>query len=217
VKEYIMASFVEVPDVGEFAVIQELHGQQVVNVYHIKKEGGWDSASLAAMCVVLISWYNDDFAPNVSTALKFLRVKARDLTTATGAIADIAFPALSGGDDIHDALANQDSCSINHTTGRAGRSFRGRTSYSGVPDNKKVNNALDATWVGDMLDAVVALDAAIIAGGGTWGVVSRYSGYTWTEDPPYKKIPTPRDEGIFTDIIDHNCTGRIGSQDSRNN
>ncbi len=210
------STFVPVPDVGEFTVVQSLHGQEVDNVYHIRKEGGWDSGSLADMCVVLISWYNDSFSTQTSVALQYQRVKARDLTTSSGAVADIAFPAASGGDDIHDALANQDSASVNHTTGRAGRSFRGRTSFSGVPDTNKLNNTLKPEYVAWLLTQVDALDAAILAGGGTWGVVSKYSGYT--QDPPkYKKVPTPRAEGIFTDIIDHNCTGRIGSQDSRNN
>jgi len=208
--------FVEVPDVAEFVVEQTLDGQIVNNVYHIKKEGGWNSGSLASMAVVLISFYNDDLAPNLSNHLQFSKVKCRDLTTAAGAVATVNFPALSGGDNNVIALPAQCSASVQHTTGIAGRSYRGRTSVAGLTIGSVNNNLLQESVANAMTDAFDALDAAITAAGGTFGVVSKYSGYT-QPGPKYKKIPTPRDTGIFTDIIDNYCSRRIGSQDSRNN
>lgn len=209
-------TFVEVPDVAEFVVVQSLDGQVVNNVYHVKKEGGWDSASMAAMAVVFISFYNDDLAPLLSNHIQFVKVKCRDLTTVAGAIAEVNFPALSGGDNNVIALPAQCSASCQHTTGVAGRSYRGRTSVAGITIGSVNNNLLQESVATAVTDAFDALDAAIISAGGTWGIVSKYSGYTWSP-PPYRKIPTPRAEGIFTDIINSFCSRRIGSQDSRNN
>ena len=209
-------AFVPVPDVAEFVVVQTLDGQIVNNVYHVKKEGGWTSSSMADMAVVFISFYNDDLAPLLSNHIQFQLVKCRDLTTESGAVATVNFPALSGGDNNVIALPAQCSASCQHTTGRAGRSYRGRTSVAGITIGSVNNNILQESTANAITDAFDALDAAIIAAGGTWGIVSKYSGYTWSP-PPYKKIPTPRAEGIFTDIIDNFCSRRIGSQDSRNN
>lgn len=211
-----MAVFVPVENVAEFVVHQRLYGQAVLNVYHVKKEGGWTSASMATMAVVFISWYNDDLAPNQSLNLQYEKVTCRDLTTASGAVASVDFPTNSGGDVNGESLPAQNAISISHTTGFAGRSFRGRTSYAGIMIDQVANNLIDTAIAGLFVDAVDALDAAITAGGGVWGIVSRYSGYTQTA-PKFKKVPTPRLAGIFTDIIDNSCSRRVGSQDSRNN
>ena len=208
--------FVPVPDVAEFTFYGHLDGQIVNNVYHVKKEGGWNSASMAAMAVVFISFYNDDLAPLLSNHIQFDKIKCRDLTTATSDVAEVNFPALSGGDNNVIALPAQCSASCQHTTGKAGRSYRGRTSVAGITIGSVNNNILQESTANAVTDAFDALDAAIIAAGGTWGIVSKYSGYTWSP-PPYRKIPTPRAEGIFTDIINNFCSRRIGSQDSRNN
>src|SRR5690349_16592500 len=200
-------TFVPVPNVGEFAVVQQLFGQNIVNVYHIKKEGGWTSATLADMCVVLISGYNDDIAPNLSTNLSFVIVRARDLTTAAGAVAEVNFPPASGGDMFIESELGSVACAIKHTTGFAGRSYRGRTFVGGIPVDMTNDGFLNPLFVTNIVNAFDALDGRINEAGGTWGVVSKYSGYT--QSPPhYKKVPTPRAEGIFTDIINNSTDNK---------
>lgn len=210
------STFVPVPDVAEFVVVQTLDGQVVNNVYHIKKEGGWTSSSMASMAVVLISFYNDDLAPLLSNHIQFQKVKCRDLTTVSGAVAEVNFPSLSGGDNNVFALPAQCSASCQHTTGFAGRSYRGRTSVAGLTIGSAANNLIQESTANAITDAFDALDASIIAAGGTWGIVSKFSGYDWV-GPPWRKVPRPRTEGIFTDIINNFCSRRVGSQDSRNN
>lgn len=209
-----MSIFVPVADVGEFVVVQQQFSVNVLNVYHILKTGGWTSASLADMAVVLISGYNDDLAPSQASALQYIIVKCRDLTTEAGAVAQVNFPPNSGGDDTRTALPAQNCHTLSHTTGVAGRSFRGRTSLGGICDAYVTGNFMNADIVTNHIAAMDSIDARITAGGGTWGVVSRY--HLYTQSPPkYKKVPTPRTTGIFTDIIDTSSTGKVGSMDSR--
>jgi hypothetical protein len=96
----------------------------------------------------------------------------------------------------------------------AGRSFRGRTYLAGFPNNAFVNGFIDASAANDVTNAYDAIDGLINAAGGTWGVVSKYHGYTQSP-PKYKKVPTPRAEGIFTDIIDNSTDNKPDSQRRR--
>lgn len=209
-----MAVFVPVADVGEFVVVQQLFGQNVLNVYHIKKEGGWTSASLATMCEALISAYNDHIASNQSTDIQYIIVRARDLTTAAGAVAEVNFPPLSGGDAGASSSPGNVAFCVSHKTGLAGRSFRGRTYLAGITETATQGNVLAPASVNNIVAAFDALDGVITAAGGTWGVVSRYSGYTQSP-PKYKKIPTPRAAGIFTDIINNSADANLDSMKSR--
>jgi len=211
-----MADFVEVPDVAEFSVVQNLSGQNVINIFHIKKDGGWDSASMAAMCVTLISGYNDEYAPHMSDDLRFVIVRARDLSTQFGAVAEVNFPPNSGGDAaIQSAPGNVALC-IKHSTGLAGRSFRGRTFLAGLPRTFVENNQVSEAYRDEMVAATDAIDGLINTAGGTWGVVSKYSGYTQSP-PKYKKVPTPRAVGIFTDIINNSADVNVDSMRRRLN
>lgn len=209
-----MSTFVPVADVGEFVVVQQLFGENCLNVYHILKTGGWTSTSLATMATALISAYNDHIAGVQSSQCQYVIVRARDLTSASGAVAEVNFPPLSGGDLGDTPLPGNVAACVSHKTGLAGRSFRGRTYLGGIVKPGTTGNLLDSGYVTDILNAFDALDAGITAAGGTWGVVSKYSGYTQTP-PKYKKVPTPRVAGIFTDIIDNSMDNRLDSQRKR--
>jgi hypothetical protein len=209
-----MSAFVPCPDVAEFSVVQQLFGQNVINNFHIKKEGGWTSTTMGEMCVALISGYNDHIADNQSTSLQYIIVRARDLSTEAGAVAEINFPPLSGGNSPIRSYPGNVAVCVSHKTGVAGKSFRGRTYFAGYPQTAGGGNTINSDEVTSWLNGVDALDAAITTAGGTWGVLSRYHGYTQTA-PKYKKVPTPRSEGIFTDIINHSMDNRLDSQRRR--
>jgi hypothetical protein len=194
-----MADFVEVPEVAEFAVHQRMHGQKIISLYNVKRLGGWTAAALDDMCNAIILGYNTDFAPQQSTDLQYEYVAARDLTTAAGIVTQVNFPPASGGDLGNPGMPGNVVLAVAHKTGLAGRSFRGRTFFPGLVENAVTGNEIPTPYKDGIVGAFLALDGRIIAAGGTWGIVSRYSGYTQTP-PKYKKVPTPRAVGLFTDI-----------------
>ena len=100
------------------------------------------------------------------------------------------------------------------STGVAGRSFRGRLFLSGVPEGSFDGNLLGGSAPADMRNGLFALKANIVAAGGTWVVVSRYSGYTQSP-PKYKKVPTPRTAGIATPVDNISVDVRLASQRRR--
>jgi hypothetical protein len=69
-----------------------------------------------------------------------------------------------------------------------------------VPANEVNASLIDANQLGNHVAAMNTFKQAVDLIGVAWGVVSKYSGYTQTA-PKYKKIPTPRVEGIFSPII----------------
>lgn len=206
--------FVPVNRVAEFAVIQQLVNHNVINVYHFLKPTAWDQVSMQQAATVLISAYNDHFANQQSTDLQYIIVKGRDLTSQNGIVSDTNFPPSSGGNDTATAAPSYVSFSVGHKTGLAGRSFRGRTAYGGIPAAQCYNGVVSDVYKEAWLSATQALDGLANAAGFTWGVVSRYSGYT-VDPETGKKTPIPREQGIFTDIIDHSVDNRTDIQSSR--
>lgn len=195
-----MAGFVPCPEVGEFVIKQILAGQDVFNVLHIKKIGGWTAATLTNMAVALMSAWFTNMSPIQAGELLYQGITGRDLSTAMGAVVDVPWTPGQHGAAGGGAEPGNVALAVGHKTGLAGRSARGRTFLGGISEDWANQGKITDGQRVVIQTAFDNLGAAIEAAGGKFGVLSRYSGYTQTP-PKYKKVPIARAEGIFNEII----------------
>lgn len=206
--------FVPCPNVAEFVLHQTLDGQHVVNVFHIKNEEGWGAASLALMCETVKDWVVAQLRGISAPQLVYNSVSARDLTTEMGIVAESSFPPNTTGSATGIASPGNVALAVGHKTGFAGRSARGRTFIAGISESMTANADIGDTYRVAAQNIFNALITAVFNGGGVWGVLSRFSGYTQTA-PKYKKVPTPRGVGLFLPIIVNIADSIVDSQRRR--
>jgi hypothetical protein len=192
--------FVPVQDVAEVVLRHVLHGQNVINVLHFKRNAGWTGEALLAFLAQVAEAWKNNILGGYSNELSFVSAAARLLTTASSPVAEFdVIPDAAGGAAVSSENANVALC-IGLKTGLAGRSFRGRCYMAGVASNQVTNSLVDEPHLSNRVSDMNNFKTAINNIGVAWGVVSKYSGYTQTA-PKFKKVPTPRAQGIFTPIV----------------
>lgn len=194
-----MATFIPVPNVAECVIKAILGGQQINNVLHLKNAAGWTTPTLTLAVNALMDAWKADILPKQSIDLAYQGIHAKDLTTSMGVEVDIPWTGTSTGTIGNPAEPGNVALAVGLKTGLAGRSARGRIFFAGLPENSStdslVTEAFRIAWQAAVGNVVGALTAA----GFPLGVVSKYSGYTQTP-PKYKKVPTPRVEGIYNAV-----------------
>lgn len=209
-----MATFIPCPGVAEFVLNMVLAGQQVKNIIHVKNSADWTSASLLAEAQAIQSAWATYILPYLSNELNFVGVTGKDLTTSMGVTADSATVPGTNGARPGEASPGNVALAIAEKTGLAGRSARGRLFLAGIRDQDIVLGNLVAGFAAGLLPAFNNFQIAIEAGGLLWGVLSKFSGYTQTP-PKYKKVPTPRAEGIFNHVVSILIDSVVDSQRRR--
>lgn len=182
-------AFIPVPDTAEVRVEQTLHGEQVNNILHFARVGGWDGPSLSSLAALVFGqWGNNVMAP-LSSALELQQVVARDISVQDGEqLISPAGPAVPGGVS-GPALPGNVAFCITHRTGLVGRSRRGRSYVAGLPEAAVTGNALSSASANALETAFNAVRAATNAQGYFFCVVSRYTN------------GAPRPAGITTPVI----------------
>jgi len=169
-------AFIPVPGAAEVVVSQTLLGQPVVNVFGFKLAAGgnYTVTTLTNLANVFLATYPVAFSTSLSDQLDLLEIRATDLSSASGPVVSLspATPAL--GVLTSPPLPGMNAIVLTHRTASRGRSFRGRTYFSGLVEEDVIGNDVVAGRVSTLLSAwgVVSVEAA--AEGHIFSVISRY-------------------------------------------
>jgi hypothetical protein len=114
--------------------------------------------SLNNLVVDIGTWVTTNLGPLLSRDWSSVRVRAWDLTTATGLTAEVAV-AVTGGVDVEAAPNNVAAC-VSLRSEQRGRGGRGRNFVPGIPNSVITLNTLDTGFVTDLLGAYFLLVGA---------------------------------------------------------
>lgn len=179
-------AFIPVPNVAQVTVLQTLFGQEVNNVLHFARAGGWDASNLESLAGLVLASWTVNVIPEQSADLVLDGVRARDLSTADGLQVEVApAEAVTGGVGQPSLPGNVAFC-VTHRTAFIGRSRRGRTYVAGIGEDQVTGNSLAAPVASDLVLAFNTLRATTNASGYFFCVVSRFTN------------GDPRPEGIST-------------------
>lgn len=207
----VAMAFIPAENTARVTVVMTLHNSIVENVYHVNRGDAWDVGDLTDLANVFITWYNDEWAPISSADLQFQRVQVRDMTTEEAPGVEVAFPPLSGGDvTLSGALPGNVTVAVKHVTGLTGRSRRGRTFITGMPNSSLVGNAINSGYQDAIQAAFTTLLASIATAGFGWVVASFYHGVE-----PLSGRPIPRLTALLTPIIGVTVDPNVDSQRRR--
>jgi len=121
-------------------------------VFHVQRDGDWENVNLVDCATVISEWVVDNYLPNLSNQLSYVRIEGKDLSVSAGAtMAQAITPAELGG-VVAEPMPNEVAYCVSLRTGSAGRSHRGRKYIPGLPRTiVALNNVTQA-----FSDAVVA-------------------------------------------------------------
>lgn len=151
--------FVPVPEVAEATMVYTgPNSNRMVNVYHFWRPTlGWDPDSLGDLAESLLSWENTYAKDRRSNQITCIGVECRDISVQDSfVVAVAAIPPIQGGGNTPVLPANV-TLAVSLRTPFAGRSFRGRTYWIGLPEGSVTGDFVNASSAQNILTAVRAL------------------------------------------------------------
>lgn len=153
-------------------VTGEYYAQLVENVWGVYAGAGTpDAADLATICGIFQANYAAILNPLVG-AMTVSSFTARYLGDALGPEATLVNSPVQSGGQVGAGEPGNVALCISLRSGFAGRRFRGRKYFSGIPVSQQVNNFLEDTFVNDMVSAVQELITDLAANSTPLAVIS---------------------------------------------
>ena len=198
-----MATFVPVPDTGEFHLMFTYQGQVCQNVLHTHQHEAYTAPGLADVTAIMISWWIDTMAGLVSDQLQLDRIEAFSLESIDAvSFVDIAgLPHVGTLDE--QVMPGNVTVAVKLGTGQRGRSYRGRIYHLGLTIGAVENSKLTPTAIIALTGAYAALVDTLGTAGHDLAVVSKFSG------------GAPRTTGIATAVNSVSIDPSVDSQRRR--
>lgn len=186
------------------------NGQVVQHVIHVQKATAWDQSSLTDLANLLITWWNDEYAPNAGNGLGLTGVQARDMTAEEAPAVEIGAPPLSGGDLNDEVMPGNVTLAIRFSSALSGRSRRGRAYQCGLTNAQVLSNEMILAARDAIVAGWAALKTTLDAASYTWVIASFYHGV----DDVTKK-PIPRATALLTPVTSVSADSFVDSQRRR--
>lgn len=188
--------FIPVPNTAEVELVQVLDGQRIENTLYVAQSTAWDAPALNQLCDIVAAWWTANMAPIVSDQVTLITVEATSLESNTAPVGANTTGTPSIGLQ-GEPVPNNCALAVSFRTALRGRSFRGRNYVAGLAEADVNRSHVDATLVLQVQDAYNAFLTAVSDApvGGTWVVVSRFSGVDSAGRP------IPRGTGIATPVV----------------
>lgn len=196
---------------------QALHSENVSNTIYVQKSTAWSVSDLGGLATVLMDWWNNNLAPNVSINLSLEKMTLRDMTTEEAPGIEVQAPALSVGEIAGQAAPGNVALAIKLVTGLTGRNRRGRLFLAGIAEDDTEGNVIDPVRLTPIIQAFNDLRTEIADATYNWVVASFYNGTELVELPDGQivKRPTPRATALMTPITSCTADGRFDSMRRR--
>jgi len=202
-----VAVFVPCLNMAQFSLIFSTpSGDIAENNVWIRRSAAWDNAHLATMAGALVTWFGTgdgvhSYQNQMTNQCSLVSVAWRDHTTINGLSNNTQAGLPLAGTDLTEGTNPGLTKAFTFRTGLAGKSFRGRAFFVGMPANVTApaeQGLVSAGWAGPVASAWGALIAAVPAADASavWAVVSRFY------QPGGPGTPTvPRANGVYTPVV----------------
>jgi len=167
-----------IANAAKVTVKGELFGQLVENVWFVGTPGLPSAGDLSTICGIFQTGYVGILAP-LSEDLSYGEFTARYLGDVAGPEFTLAsIPAEAGGTAQPSSPGSVALC-VSLRTSLAGRRFRGRKYFSGIPENAVAANVVDPAVGSTIVSAINDLITALAGNDSPLAIVS-YAGLTVT-------------------------------------
>lgn len=206
-------SSIPIPNGVRVEMIYLNASQRMENVYHVTKGSPATLANLQTLWTYFRDWDGATIKAHRALACSLVLIK---LTATDGPGAPVYEAAVSpavAGTLAGVALPNTSSIAVKHTTGKQGRSYRGRTYVCGLSAGSLQNSdTILATHAANFVAWFTTMRTGLAAIGWTFCIASLYSGVVIVNG---KRRAVPRNEGILTAVTGSSMELGIDTQRHR--
>ena len=168
-------AFQKVTDTVEVTIVYEQNLENIVNVFHAERPGGYTQANLATLATTVDAAVGVHLLPEMTSDCEYLRTEVRGLAVENDFFAEES-GGTGPGEVASAGLPNSVTLSLKKGSGLTGRSARGRWYFVGIPeiDLATNENFFIAVEVTNKKSALNNLRAAVA--GTAWNpvIVSRF-------------------------------------------
>jgi hypothetical protein len=169
-------AFQSVPNTAEITLRGEVETQTFINTFYAKFPAAYDEGDIAGLAAAVNAWALTDWITCVGPQYTFLETHVRGLTAGIdfeAAADNIGIVGTAGSTP----LPNNVALSVKRQSAFTGRGARGRI-YIGALTEEVLDsvNTVNPTYAGVVIDALYAMNAAIVAEGWLPVIVHRRSG-----------------------------------------
>lgn len=194
-------------------MVYTLQGQRCENVYYVTNGAVATLANLQSLWTIFRDWEQNTARLDRSVHVQCVLIALTALDGPGAPYYENAVnPTIGGGINVASAPAFV-SVAIKHTTGKAGRSFRGRSYWIGLITDwiLGVQN-IPAASANSLAGRYNTLRASLLAAGWQFCICSQYSGVQVVNG--YRKA-IPRASGILTPVTASTCETGIDTNRHR--
>lgn len=150
--------------------------QQVETTLYFSAAGGFSEANMTTLGTDLVTWWDDNLAPILSSEFSLTECFLTDLRTATSPTVSVGPFTTHLGDVGSDSLPNNCALCVSFRTNARGKSSRGRNYLCGIPEASVNGSIIDNTVIAAAVAAYTELRTGGILGIFQWVVCSRFTG-----------------------------------------
>lgn len=195
--------FIPIPNVAQVGMRFTQDNQEVANVYHVAFAGPADAPLLNQIGNRFILWWTSELRPLVSSTVTLREVSVVDQSVENGVGVVTADTLPLAGLNGNNAMPNGTTIAVKWSTGRTGRSYRGRTFHIGLTESQVTANAIENAFAATLRGVYAALVLDLKGDLTPLVVASRYSNNA------------PRTTGISTEVLAATINPIIDSQRRR--
>jgi len=163
------------PDIAEVAIHYTREGQNIYNVLHVQKEGGFALSDLQAIASTVNTIVPTVWMPLMATNITYQEVTVRDLSAEDASQWSQSVVGGQPGGKGGNAQANSVSLAVRLKSGLGGRNGSGRLYWPGLADDdKQTANTIKPDVVADIVDAIQQLIDALETIDAIVAILSRY-------------------------------------------
>jgi hypothetical protein len=189
-----MAAFIPVPNTVEAHLRGTLNGVPVENTLYFHGSAAWSVTTMEVLAAALGLWYRTSIVAGISQEYLYRECAIGDLTVADGLQVIDNTGAGTHGGGTSPAASNQAAFCVKFSTGRRGRSYRGRNYVPAIQDAVVSGGKIESATANNLVAAYTILHGYADLFGAIWCVVSRYA------------AKAPRPFGISTPIVSASYT-----------
>lgn len=160
-----------VPNAAKVTVSGRLLGQLVQNVWYVTTVAAPTVADLDGIAAVFQIGYGG-IMTNMSENLTIDTISVRYIGSASGPETSLFISPPQAGGDFENSFPGNVAMCVSLRTALAGRRFRGRKYFSGIPLTKIAGNTLDSLFAGNVVSDINGLIAALNTNGTPLSIVS---------------------------------------------
>jgi len=169
-------AFIPVPNTAAVVIAYTYAQQRMINTYHVERQSPWDIVQLTLLAQNVRNWFVLNVLPLLSSDGVFLQTIATSLESASAPQFTITESPPPAGGTLIAVLPGGSCACITQRTALRGRSFRGRTYLSMLPQSSLAQGRFTGAFVAFLDSAFEQLRLDLIAAAWTWVVVSRQQG-----------------------------------------